>query len=118
MAATGIIPTVDFVVKRLFGTEEHRALLIHFLNSVLTPPAGDEIAEVEFLNPIRDKEVEEDKLVIVDIRVRDRNGRRFIIEMQVSVVKAFRERVLYYWARDYSDQLKSGTDYSLLTPTI
>lgn len=39
MAATGIDPTVDFVFKRLFGTEENRDLLIHFLNSVLQYPA-------------------------------------------------------------------------------
>ncbi len=35
MAATGIIPTVDYVIKRLFGTDENKALLIHFLNAIL-----------------------------------------------------------------------------------
>jgi len=118
MAQTGIVPTVDFVFKRLFATEENAGILIHFLNGVLQFPESKRIRRIEFVTPVQDRETEDDKLTVVDVRVRDQSDRLLIIEMQVIITKAFCERLLYYWAREYRDQLHSGEDYSLLQPTI
>lgn len=118
MAATGIIPTVDFVFKRLFATEANRELLIHFLNGVTQFPEGHRIVSVEFIDPTAKRSSESDKLTIVDILVRDQAGRSIIIEMQMIVGPAFRERILYYWAREYLAQLEAGQDYHKLRPTI
>src|SRR5207249_4888715 len=107
---TGIDPTVDFAFKRLFGTDENAPLLIHFLNAVLGGEGDRRILSVEFLTPIHDREADKDKLVIVDVRARDQTGRQIIVEMQVVVPKAFQERILYYWAKDYVLQLGSGDD--------
>lgn len=118
MAATGIIPTVDFVFKRLFATEANRDLLIHFLNGVTQFPEGHRIVSIEFVDPIAKRLAESDKLTIVDILVRDQSGRPIIIEMQMIVGAAFRERILYYWAREYLAQLETGEEYEKLRPTI
>ncbi len=40
------------------------------------------------------------------------------IEMQISDEPSFRERTLFYWSKIYSDELKSGEDYSQLRETI
>ena len=69
----GIKPTVDYAFKRLLGSPEHTAIMVHFINAVLdgSPP----IREVELLNPILGKETASDKLAILDVRARDDQGR-------------------------------------------
>ena len=60
----GIDPKVDFAFKMVFGNPQHTRITIHFLNAVLSPP--EPIDWVEILNPIRDKDRSDDKLVILD----------------------------------------------------
>ncbi len=55
-------------------------LLIHLLNAVLQ--AEHPIVEVTILNPYNEKEFEDDKLSIVDIKAKDSTGALFIIEVQ------------------------------------
>jgi hypothetical protein len=42
---------VDCVFKALLGSDDNRALLIHFLNAVLVDDLPAPITEVEILNP-------------------------------------------------------------------
>jgi predicted transposase/invertase (TIGR01784 family) len=114
----GIDPKVDYAFKRLFGREQNVALLISLLNAVLQLPPGSQIAAVDILNPFQDKDLEDDKLSILDIKARDATGRLFNIEMQMLIVAAFRPRVLYYWAQLYQGQLGEGMEYAALRPTV
>jgi predicted transposase/invertase (TIGR01784 family) len=114
----GIDPKVDYAFKRLFGREQNVASLISLLNAVLQPPPGSEIVAVEILNPFQEKDLETDKLTILDIKARDSTGRRFNVEMQLLVVGAFRPRVLYYWAKLHQGHLSEGDDYAALRPTV
>jgi predicted transposase/invertase (TIGR01784 family) len=114
----GIDPKVDYVFKRLFGREQSRALLIHLIDSVLRPGAGQEIVEIQVLNPFNEKESFDDKLSVVDIKARDQSGRHFNVEMQMFAVRFFPKRVLYYWSRLHTQQLRAGEDYPALQPTI
>lgn len=68
----GIDPTVDFAFKQMFGNPQYPAVTIHFLNAVLRPHIP--IASVEILNPIKDKDRSEDKIVVLDILARDAEG--------------------------------------------
>lgn len=115
---TGIDPTVDYAFKRVFATEENAPLLIHFLNAVLDPEPSKRVAAIDLLTTINDRQTADDKVTLVDLRVRDSSGRHFIIEMQLVVTQAFRERILYYGCRDYAQQLQEGVDYAGLMPTI
>lgn len=114
---TGIDPTVDYAFKRVFS-KENEALLVHFLNAVLEPGPEHRIVSIDLLTTVNDRHTEDDKLTVVDLKVRDSAGRRIIIEMQLAVTRAFRERILYYACRDYAGQLHDGDDFSLLMPTI
>ncbi len=69
----GVDPKVDYAFKHLFGREASRPILIAVLNSVLRPPPGEEIRELELLNPFNPKEALDDKLSILDIKARS-NG--------------------------------------------
>ncbi len=112
----GIIPTVDFVFKRLLGSPEHKAVTIHFLNAVLTgrPP----IIDVEFENPILDIESEDDKLSILDVKVTDSAGHHFNIEMQNIRNRELPERLVFYVGQIFCSQLASGETYGKLKAVI
>jgi predicted transposase/invertase (TIGR01784 family) len=75
------------------------------------------VAEVEILNPYNEREFLDDKLSIVDVKARDRQGRVFQVEIQVLIPPELPARILYGWADLYSAQLHSGQDYGELRPT-
>lgn len=112
----GIYPTVDYVFKRLFGSTENADLLIHLLNAVLQPQAP--IVEVEIQNPFLEKEFEDDKLAVLDIRACDVDRCWFNIEMQTTVPAGLRERLAYYTSCLYVEQMADGMQYRELLPTI
>jgi predicted transposase/invertase (TIGR01784 family) len=114
----GIDPKVDYAFKWLFGREQNVALLISLLNAVLQRPPTAEVVAVEILNPFQEKELEADKLTILDIKARDPIGRLFNVKMQLLVFGAFRPRVLYYWAKLHREHLGEGEDYAALRPTV
>jgi predicted transposase/invertase (TIGR01784 family) len=114
----GIDPKVDYAFKWLLGREDHTPILINLLHSILKPGPGEEITELQILNPFTDKMEPDDKLSILDIRARDALGRQFNVEMQMLAVASLRQRILYYWSKLYTQQLPTGDDYDLLRPTI
>jgi predicted transposase/invertase (TIGR01784 family) len=76
------------------------------------------IVHVEVLNPAIDLESLDDKNIVLDLRARFQDGTTANIEMQSRPVSAFRERLLYYWARLFGSQLGPGDGYTTLRPTI
>ena len=114
--AIGIDPLVDFACKQLLGNPEHPAITLHFLNAVLG--GSPQITDVTVLNPIVEKEFEDDKYAILDVRARDVDGHRFNIEIQRSLPTALRERLTYYAATQLVEQLSAGQGYESLQPSI
>jgi predicted transposase/invertase (TIGR01784 family) len=53
---------------------------------------------------------------IVDVRCTDRQGRQFIVEMQMSWTASFEKRVLFNASKAYVQQLKRGITYRYLQP--
>ncbi|MCB9743456.1 MAG: Rpn family recombination-promoting nuclease/putative transposase [Alphaproteobacteria bacterium] len=109
-------PRIDFAFKKLLGSPENEDLLIDFLNSLL--PLDPPITSVELLNPFNDREYEEDKLSVVDLKARDAGGGRFQIEIQLQVHPALEPRMVYTLARVHTEQLTQGDDFRRLKPTI
>ena len=112
----------DRFFKYLFAREEHKDLLIAFLNEVLLDlnPDGSarRIEDVTY----RDRESSplhrEAKLPRFDVVARAEDGRVFQIEVQVAKDPYFLERSLYYAAMSYSMQLKKGGEYHALSPVL
>jgi len=111
-------PKNDLAFKKIFGTEKHKDILMHFLNDVLNPRDGIHILEVEFLNPIQDPEVLAKKQSIVDVLCKDQNGRQYIIEMQVAKAHGFESRAQYYATKAYCSQMNKGGKYADLKEVI
>ena len=107
-------PRADLTFKRIFG--EHPDLVKSLLNALLPLSEEEEIKDIEYLpaelvpdNPAR-------KYSIVDVRCRDKQGRQFLVEMQMLWSPEFRERVLFNASKAYVHQLNAGKDYELLQP--
>lgn len=114
----GIDPKVDYAFKWIFGRPQNREILIDAINAVLGPKIGEEVVEVELLNPFNEKDFEDGKLSIVDIKARDQSGRRFNIEMEMIPDRYFSKRLVYYWAKMYTEQLNEGQPYENLKKTV
>lgn len=59
-----------------------------------------------------------DKLGIVDLVAKINNNEICNVEMQIAKQDTIVERLLFYWSKLYSRQIKSGNDYSVLQKTI
>jgi len=72
---------------------------------------------VEVQNPYNEKEFLDDKLTVVDVKVRDAARRQFQVEIQLLNHRDLLARILYGWADLYSQQIKEGQPYRMLRPT-
>lgn len=111
-------PTNDLAFKKIFGNENKKYILISFLNSILQLPAHEQITEVTLLNPNQAPHLPGAKETILDVRCHDQTGAEYIVEMQVLPEEFFDKRVLYYAAKTYSQQLRTGQKYHQLRPVI
>jgi predicted transposase/invertase (TIGR01784 family) len=114
----GIDPKIDIVFKKVYGSDSWTDLTVSLINAVLGEFAVHRVVEVELLNPYSERMALDDKLSILDIKARDLAGWLFNVEMQMLAVAVLAPRLLYYWAKVYSQQLSAGDDYTGLRPTI
>ena len=111
-------PKVDFVFKRVFGSEENKDVLVAFLNAVLKPAPGKEITQIEIVSPYTDKEAPSDRLSVLDIRARTAGGTLINIEIQLISRFDMEKRTLYCWSKQYSGQLAEGQGCRQLKKTV
>jgi predicted transposase/invertase (TIGR01784 family) len=112
----GIDPRVDYAFKKVFGSESTTPILVDLLHAVLKP--ARRIVELQLLNPFNDKDADDGKLSILDIKARDELGQHYNVEMQLFGSHVHLQRILYYWAVLHGDQLREGQKYTALQPTI
>jgi predicted transposase/invertase (TIGR01784 family) len=111
-----IDPRVDLVFKKIFGVEENKDLLISLVNSVVGEE--DQVEDVTLLNPYNPQNFRQEKLSILDIKAKGKDGKRYNIEIQISDEADYDKRALYYWAKLYTEQLKVAEDYDKLSKAI
>ncbi len=111
-------PTNDAAFKRLFGTENHKPLLISFLNAILDRKGKNKIRSVEFLPQDQAPPIKGIKSSILDIQCTDESGRQYIVEMQNSKIPDFLKRSQYYLSNSYVSQLSKGSAHFHLKPIV
>jgi len=109
-------PKIDLVFKKLFGTEKNNQLLKSLVNSIL--PKDEQVVTLELKNPYNPADYLNGKITYLDIKATDENGKWYDIEIQVAPYDFFGMRLLFYWAKLYSSQLKSGQTYDNLRKAI
>ena len=107
-------PKADVVFKKIFA--EHPHLLISFLNAVLPLKPEQHILTVEYLPSELVPRIPGFKSTIVDVRCTDKQGRLFIVEMQIQWTTGFMQRMLFNASKAYIKQLNAGEEYHLLKP--
>ena len=116
MRRTLLNPKIDFVFKKIFGSEEHPEILISFLNAVLKPKKP--IVSVEIKNSDLEKEYIEDKFSRLDVKALTSNKEIINIEIQLKNEYNMTQRSLYYWSKHYEEQLSEGDRYDKLSRTV
>jgi predicted transposase/invertase (TIGR01784 family) len=100
--------------KKIFGDENHKEVLISFLNAVLDFQDEQTIVDVELANPYQVPKIEALKETILDIKATNQKQEHFIVEMQKKDLGDFTKRSLYYTAKAYVNQLDAGKNYHKL----
>ena len=104
----------DTLFKMLFV--KHRDLLKNLIAALLGIPL-ENIEQFAIRNPDMLPEVLGDKFCRLDINMIV-NGQRVDLEIQVANEGDYPERVMLYWAREFSTALSAGQSYSMLPRTI
>lgn len=114
MARDVVSAKLDIIFKKLFT--ENEDMLYSFVASMLELPQ-ESISEITITNPELPPETLEGKFSRLDLSLKVDN-RLVNVEIQVKNDVDYRDRTLFYWAKLYSSELKSGGDYSELKQTI
>ena len=104
----------DTLFKMLFV--QNPSLLKNLVASLLAIPI-ESIERLEVNNPDMHPDNMGEKFCRLDINMTV-DGQRVDLEIQVNNEGNYPERILYYWARDYSSALPEGGDYKELPRTI
>ena len=107
----------DFGFKFYFGSENHKDILIAFLNDLFE---GQKVIKDLIYSPTEHTgDTEEFKKVFFDLICTGPDNERFIIEMQRGKQEFFRERAVFYTSRLINGQMPKGeNDYSFYIPEV
>ncbi len=107
-------PKIDIVFQMLFSSQNTD--ITKGLISALIDKKIENI-ELEINKQLIGNKID-DKVGIVDLRARLNNNVECEIEMQMVYSKNFIPRLLYYWSKIYSGQLKKGNKYNGLNKVV
>lgn len=110
-----ILPTNDYVFKRIFGYKGNENITKNLINSII----DTEVTSINLDgNTILEKELLDDKLGILDIKATLNNNIICNIEMQMINQNNIEKRIMYYWSKLFSSSIHSGNNYNSLKKTI
>ncbi len=99
-------PFTDFGFKKLFGDEPNKDLLIDFLNQLLI--GREQIADLTFRKTDHLGRAEVDRRAVFDLYCENERGERFIVELQKSKQRFFKDRTLFYSTFPIAEQAERG----------
>ena len=107
-------PKVDFAFKEIMEDEPAR---IGFLSAVLKLNP-EEIRETHILNTNLRKGHQDDKLGILDVRILLNNDAEIDTEIQLTELKVWTNRSLFYLSKMYTEQISSGDRYDVFKKCV
>ena len=108
-------PKMDIIFQAIFGEVGSENITKDFLEKILKR----KIEKISLdKNPILRRELKDDKLGVLDIITELDGKEKCNSEMQLIDKNNIIERMLYYWSKMYTRQIKAGDDYNKLEKTI
>ena len=108
-------PKMDIIFQAIFGEVGSENITKDFLEKILKR----KIEKISLdKNPILRRELKNNKLGVLDIITELDGKEKCNIEMQLIDKNNIIERMLYYWSKMYTRQIKAGDDYNKLEKTI
>ena len=104
-----INPFTDYGFKKIFGEEPNKDLLLDFLNELLRKEEG-EIVDISYKKAEQLGLGKESRNAIFDIFCQNEKGEFFIVEMQKTKQKFFKDRTLYYSTFPIQTQAIKGSE--------
>ena len=108
-------PKMDIIFQAIFGEVGSENITKDFLEKILKR----KIEKISLdKNPILRRELKDDKLGVLDVVTELDGKEKCNIELQLIDKNNIIERMLYYWSKMYTRQIKAGDDYNKLEKTI
>jgi len=107
-------PKNDYVFHRIFGDEKNKKLLISLLSAILET----NIRDVSYQSPVLKKDRIKNKGGTLDVFVITDDNVQANVEMQVVFRDEYINRILFYWAKLYAQQIDMGKKHATLNKTI
>lgn len=101
--------TNDYVFKRIFGKKGNEDITRIFIEAVTNEYYSDINLED---TPILERDLIENKMWVLDVKVVANKKNDIDIEMQVTKSEYIAERILWYWAKMYASSINKGEGYS------
>lgn len=110
--------TNDVIFKRIFGDLKNKQVIKGFLSTILDL-CKEEYDVIHIENPFLNiSESANDKIGILDVKIRTKSDKIIDIEIQVARMKYMRERILYYLSKMTFEQIGSGEEYSKIQKVV
>ncbi len=107
--------TNDYVFKRIFGHKGNESITSSFIKAA----TGIEYKNINLEDsPILDRDLIQDKLGILDVKVIGDENNNIDLEMQVASNDYIADRILWYWANMYVHSIQKGNTYDMTRKTI
>ena len=106
-----INPFTDYGFKRLFGEEPNKDLLLDFLNELLKKEQG-KITELQYLKSENLATTELNRKAVFDLYCTNEKGEKFIVELQKTKQKFFKDRTIYYSTFPIREQAIVGSGWN------
>ncbi|MGM9937633.1 MAG: Rpn family recombination-promoting nuclease/putative transposase [Candidatus Ornithomonoglobus sp.] len=106
----------DIVFKTMFTDKNNEDLLRALISALLGIPDED-IKQLVIENPEISPEEIDGKFTRLDLKLTV-NDKLVNLELQLYNHGSFKERILYYWAHSYGNQLKKNESYTDIRETI
>jgi predicted transposase/invertase (TIGR01784 family) len=112
-------PLNDYLFMKYMGEEGDEEQLMSFLRAVLRKTGKGNIVSVKILeNRLMSAEIIGDKSCVLDVRAALDDGSKVNIEVQLKDVKNMDRRSLFYWSKEYIENISSGENYDKIPNVI
>lgn len=115
MSVRYLDPKNDVAFKKLFSNKDR---LINLLNAILKLTVGNKILDLDYIPQEQMPLFKSGKRSIFDLKVKDEEGRWYIVEMQRTMKIDFIDRIQFYGSYTYVTQIEQGIKHQNLLPIV